>query len=117
VRKFIALILLLSFASQTFSQVYYSFDYLIRKAAYEKNCVNKKQVKWECHGKCQLMKKMQEQEKNDAPVLKFASKTEVVKDNQRFTFTRPIINITYVTATIMGIPVSKHYSVFHPPCA
>ena len=64
VQKIFAAILLLAFIGQTFRQGFYYVDYLVDKAEYVKNCVNKARPKMLCNGKCQLMKKIQEQEKD-----------------------------------------------------
>ncbi|WP_346238387.1 hypothetical protein ABDK00_008945 [Niabella insulamsoli] len=40
-------------------------DYEINRARYEKNCINKARPKLKCNGKCQLAKKIQEEEKKN----------------------------------------------------
>ena len=40
-------------------------SYYLNKEAYAKNCVNKTKPILKCHGKCQMAKKILEQEKQD----------------------------------------------------
>jgi hypothetical protein len=64
-KKITATILLLAFVSQTFAGPFIMLDYFMNKAAYAKNCINKARPKMHCNGKCQAMKKIQEEEKKE----------------------------------------------------
>jgi hypothetical protein len=121
VLKFAATILLLAVLGQTFNQGIYYLDYLADKATYAKNCVNKARPPMHCNGKCQLMKKIQEEEKKEqqAPEMKLA-KMEVISSKSWFVTAIPVLlsdthqyNIIYKN----GSPVDQSYSFFHPPCA
>ena len=65
-RQLLAAVLMLAFTVQTFNQglIVLGF-YANQDAIANKLCVNKAKPKMLCHGKCQLMKKLQEEEKND----------------------------------------------------
>lgn len=119
VRQFCSTILIIALLAQTFSQGVYYLDYSINKAAYIKNCVNKARPMLHCNGKCQLMKKIEAEEKQNqqqAPVMKLA-KTEVFSSHHsdiNFAFHYTIINNT-VTPFAIGSPIDQPSSCFHPP--
>lgn len=118
-KKITASILLLAFVSQTFAGPFILLDYFVNTAAYAKNCINKARPKMHCNGKCQAMKKIQEQEKKDMqdaqrkaenklPVLSSRSFfcsvkiiSRVIKNNY------PLRNIKYTS--------DRALAVFHPP--
>ena len=80
-QKPIAFILSLIFLVQSFNQGFCYLDYILRRADYEKQCINKALPQMHCNGKCQLMKKIMEQEKKEqqqAPEMKYAGKVEVL---------------------------------------
>ena len=120
-KPFTASILLLAFIAQTFSAPFIRLDYFINTAAYAKNCVNKAKPKMHCNGQCQMMKKIQEQERKDQENSQqnVESKTPVLYAASCFAtleFNFHEINVFYnveVSTAITGIP----HSVFHPPTA
>ena len=72
--RYLAVILLmLAFAIQCLNKPFIMMDYYANTAAYAKKCVNNAKPKLHCNGKCQMMKKLQQEEKNDqqAPERKF----------------------------------------------
>jgi hypothetical protein len=64
-RQTAAFLLLLCFLAQSFSRWLVVVDYCVDTAAYAKNCVNKDKPNMHCNGKCQLCKKMQQQDNPD----------------------------------------------------
>ena len=74
-----------------------------------------------CDGKCLLVKKIREQEKNEqqqAPEMKIA-KQEIVSLQPSFTFAiaHPLASSSNHYYTVnTGVPVKRSYSIFHPPC-
>lgn len=116
-----ASILLLAFIAQTFSAPFIKLDYFINTAAYAKNCVNKAKPKMHCNGQCQMMKKIQQQERQDQEnsQQKAESKSQVIYSGSSFAtleFNFYKIDIFYnvpVYPIITGMP----HSVFHPPTA
>ena len=85
-KKITAFILLLAFLASTFNQASLVLGYHLNKAAYLRNCVNKYRPELKCNGQCQLMKKMEQQRKNEEkfPELKLENKTEVVSSRSFF---------------------------------
>ena len=70
----------MAFLIQTFSKPFIIADYYANTADYAKNCINKLIPAMHCNGKCQMMKKLQEQEKKDqeSSERKSGNKTEVL---------------------------------------
>jgi hypothetical protein len=64
-RRLTAFIFIAAFLAQTFSRSFIIADYYADTAKYARNCVNKAKPKMNCNGKCQMMKKLQEEEKKD----------------------------------------------------
>ena len=95
-------------------------DYYANTSAYSKNCVNKTRPAMHCMGKCQMMKKIREEEKREAEkeALKFQYKVEVLSSKSFYSyslvapggiFNRPV---AYETRSF---PVDRSLPVFHPP--
>jgi hypothetical protein len=120
-KQITAIILLLAFSVQTFSSPFTMLDYFVNTAAYAKNCVNKAKPKMHCNGQCQMMKKMQQEEKKDQQNSgrKTEVKVQVLSSKSFFCsvkifsgsiqniYPRQNINCTYDSA----------FPVFHPPQA
>ncbi|MCP9749975.1 hypothetical protein [Ferruginibacter sp. HRS2-29] len=120
-RKLTATVLLMAFVAQTFSAPFIRLDYFFNQADYARNCVNKARPMLHCNGKCQVMKKIQAEEKKEQEEQerKMGSKVEVLSSRS-----------FYATGIIVDFfePIAKQYSslsgkdeiqmprsVFHPP--
>jgi hypothetical protein len=79
-KQITAILFLMAFALQTFSKPLLMFDYFANTKAYEKNCVNKAKPTLQCKGKCQMLKKLKQEEKKDQqnPERKAENKNEVL---------------------------------------
>lgn len=115
--------MLIAFLAQSFNQGWYYLSYLAQKKEYMKQCVNKSRPQMHCDGRCQLMKKIEEQDKKEqgqAPEMKLASKAEVLSSTSSF-----LISLNFSTSQVKncflllnsGIPVDQPSSIFHPPPA
>lgn len=118
--KLVASILLLAFLGQTFDQGFFYLDYLIKKKDYLARCENKSRPQLQCKGKCQMMKKIrqqQEREQGEAPELKLAAKAEVIAPVFRIHIPAPPIADTRLSffPHITGVVVDRSASLFHPP--
>ncbi len=117
-RKLITILLFLSFAVQTCSIALVFIDYYANKAAYEKICINKMRPMMHCNGKCQMMKKLREQEKKQDQQQESNIKLEVLSSASYFEL--PIhapeqrIKTSFPTQHI-GQVVDQSYRIFHPP--
>jgi hypothetical protein len=122
-QKAIASILLLCFLGQTFNQGFYYLDYMFRKKAYVEKCINKARPKMHCDGKCQLMKKIEEQEKKEqgqAPQMKLANKAEVLSSKSWYgtiTSLSIIDVVSHYNIINDGSPIDQPSFIFHPPGA
>lgn len=118
-RQIVTTILLLAFAAQTFDKALIVADYYLNTDSYLRNCENKTRPQLQCKGKCQMMKKLKEEEKKEQEnaeqrlgikeVVSSKSFFTVIADRQS-TLLIPV----YFHAN-SGRPVDRSYSIFHPP--
>jgi hypothetical protein len=122
-RRIAALVLLTAFVAQTFTAPFVLLDYYANTAAYAKNCINKARPKLHCNGKCQVMKKMREEEKQQQEnAQRFGRlKTEVL--STRSFYPSLIVPEPVVIAAVKNAAPSKgriirrSFGFFHPPQA
>ncbi|MEP6673990.1 MAG: hypothetical protein ABJA78_02505 [Ferruginibacter sp.] len=111
--------MIIALLAQTFNRFAIQLDYLFNTTAYTKNCENKAIPKMHCNGKCQMMKKMQEQEKKDQqlPERKQGKFDEVLSSKSFFyTITIVPVNIIKSVTSIISEPViDRSFAFFHPP--
>lgn len=119
IKNLIFIGLIISFALQLLKPLIIVADYVANTANYKANCINKEKVKLKCQGKCQMAKKMaqdekEQQEKNDKSlfkVLDLSSKSfftsVTISPKQYIKSKYPIVN------TAKEIKVS--FKIFHPP--
>lgn len=97
-------------------------DYFTNAAKYAKNCENKAKPEMHCNGKCQMMKKLQQEEKKDRenPGRKAENKSEVVLSAK--TFFATIYRAYQLRIAKKASPqIADNYaynpvcSIFHPP--
>lgn len=119
-RKISTALLLTAFLVQTFSKPFIVADYYVNTPDYAKNCINKLVPMMHCNGKCQMMKKLQEQEKKEqeSSERKLNGKTEVLSSNT--SFASGIYLKVYPAKRVYAgflTPLEKDLSfdIFHPP--
>ena len=120
-RQLLAAVLMLAFTVQTFNQGLIVFGfYANQDAIANKLCVNKAKPKMLCHGKCQLMKKLQEEEKKD----KENSERKIDNKSEIFFINDAYASVNYETVYNTGSnfplynePLINIYliDIFHPP--
>ncbi len=114
--------LLIAFAAQTFSGAFIQLGYVLNPDAFAKYCVNKAKPKLHCNGKCQMMKKMKEEEKKEQENLELKTiKSQSISSRSFYpSLISPegivIITITVVPTSI-GITTDQSADFFHPPQA
>lgn len=64
-KYFTVSIIIISLFAHSIGNIFFVADYYINPAKYEKNCINKSKPELKCNGKCQLMKKIQAEEKKE----------------------------------------------------
>jgi hypothetical protein len=118
-KQLTAAILLLAFMASTFCQAAIVANYYTNTAAYAKNCENKARPQMHCNGKCQMMKKLQQEEKQNEenPDRKAENKNEIISINS---FPGLLCHITFISTSFLQIttinkPVDMSYTFFRPP--
>lgn len=120
-RLLTATILLLAFMAQTFNGAFIIAGYITNTAAYARNCVNKSKPRLHCNGKCQLLKKLRQEEKKDAqnPERNNKQPEQVLSSRSFFAVLpyAPIMQLHQYPAA-SNAPLSKAArDIFHPPGA
>jgi len=119
--KQIAVILLLTaFIGQTFNRSLLFMSYYASPTAFAEKCINKARPMMHCNGKCQVMKKIQEEERKEKEDLE-----RKAENKAEYFSSRAIAEIPAPTASgqtkkafapfLIHKPVDKAYALFHPP--
>ena len=120
-QRLTAALLILAFMTSTFYRTVIVLDYYANTAAYSKSCINKARLTMHCNGKCQMMKKLEQEEKNDRDNLerKAENKNEIQPANNfcHATYLQPEITRHAVAHIITQKPADKYYSLLRPPTA
>ncbi len=120
-KQIIAFLFLSAFVLQTFSKAFIMADYFVNTQAYAKNCENKAKPKMHCNGKCQMMKKLKQEEKKDEqnPERKMENKNEYVLSSKSF---YPVLKFNIaeqktIFSLIMnnGKAIKMSYPLLRPP--
>ena len=120
-KRILALLLLLSFAAQSFSQGVVLLNFYINRAYIAANkCENRYRPMLHCNGNCILAKRMKQQEQNEKknPELKMQAKYEVV--SSRSFFTAQLLPALFLVVKYYSLKIAsltdRAYDIFHPPC-
>ena len=119
-RILIASILFIALLAQTFDSAFITLGYYVNTSAYSKTCENKDKPMLHCCGKCQLRKKLLQEEKDkQAADKRGENKNEIVLSSKSFFATIPPIashelNIQYPHYS-EDQEIRMPRSVFHPP--
>ena len=120
VQKSIAFLLLLAFFTSTFSRLFVVADYYVNTERYYKNCENKAKPQLKCNGKCQMAKKVQDEEKKEQknPGIKLDLKSEICTIYSFIllqSFPPVTIDQEYSLCHIPAIKNGFDSRIFHPP--
>jgi len=119
-RQFAAILFLTAFLLQVFQQNVLVLDYTFNTAAFAKACENKPRPVMHCNGKCQLMKKLQEEEKKEQqnPGHKAENKNDVASVQTSFA-TLPQLSLTasltHHPHFLTAYPRGTSFDIFRPP--
>lgn len=120
-RPLTASLFLLAFLIQMFSGQFITLDYYLNTGAYVKNCVNKARPKMHCNGKCQAMKKIQQQESKDQQNTerKQDGSNTVLSSGSSFCTVTALLLLKLKVSSLAITPgiADRSLSVFHPPQA
>lgn len=94
--------------------------FYINNTAYVKNCVNKEKPKLKCNGKCQLVKQIQEEEKQsqETPLRKTDNRNEIFSSKSYPPYcitTAAFKSTTHISYYPSGNAVGIAIPIFHPP--
>jgi hypothetical protein len=106
--------------AQTFNRAAVVASYYTNTAAYAKNCENKAKPQLHCNGKCQMMKKIKEEENKDKENGQRKSwQDEVLSSKSFFTVvnTFSVCKINNYSLANHGFPIDRSIAFFHPPGA
>jgi len=111
---------LVAFAMQTFYKAFIVVDYFTNTKAFAKNCENKAIPQMHCNGKCQMMKKLKQEEKKDEqnPERKTENKNEIILSSKsfypflKFTVSEQEIDFPSITE---GKEIKMPRSLLRPP--
>ncbi len=104
----------------TFSSAFIVVDYFVNTGTFAKNCVNRARPKMHCNGKCQMMKKIQEEEKKEQQETerKTDNKNETLSSASFFAILPDIffkqVFIKYALYND-GKFINMPHIIFHPP--
>ena len=117
-KQITVLFLIAAISLQSFNKAVIYIGYAGNTAAFSRNCENKSQPVMHCNGKCQMMKKMHEQEKKDsqAPTRKLTVEDAISSKSWFFCTIRCACqekpsHQLFIVRTAPGITRSH----FHPP--
>lgn len=112
--------LLLAVSLQILNKAVIYIDYYANTAAYAKNCVNKALPLMKCNGKCQMMKKLKQEEKKDSQAPERKPVNDQVISSRSFFATLDHFSIDshpyYYSFQSDGLVNMPRYH-FHPPGA
>ena len=116
----VILVLLVAFTAQSFQRSLIMLQYYSNTAAFAEKCENKARPQMQCHGKCQMVKKIAaaEKQQQQTPDKNLNNKVETLSFASYFC-TAPSITSATITASFppysCGAAVDLAYPVFHPP--
>jgi hypothetical protein len=122
-KLFLVPILMMLLLTQAFSKWLVVLEYNLNKDYIaQKLCINKARPKLNCHGKCQMMKRLAEEEKqNSSNTTSHASKIQIQEVLYHNEITQPEIPLlsfsssTYNEEFPIFICNPPVFSIFHPP--
>ena len=121
-KKIAALFLLIAFAAQVFCRGIVILNFYINQFSIAaQQCENRYRPMLHCNGKCQLAKKLKQQEKRNEqnPECKLANKNEIVSSRSFFSSLQSIPSIVYTDHIISSDTrtIDRSFPFFHPPSA
>ena len=99
-----AILLILSFAIQSFPDAASQLIYTINPAPFAARCDNKARPQMKCHGKCQLMKKIQEEERQrqQNPERRPDTKIEIITPPSRIELALQVVTTFHIYPATSG---------------
>jgi len=119
-RQITTILLLAAFSVQAFNRAIVIADYYVNSSAYIKNCENKSDPELNCEGKCQVTKKMKDEDKKEQqnPERKGSNHNEVISSNSFYCSLLneiPTIAEPCFTNYKFFLPKDLQSEIFQPP--
>lgn len=122
-RRTAAFLLLLVFLAQAFSRYLLVADYHVNTSAFAENCINKDRPWMHCNGRCQLCKKLHQQDSNEDKQTPERKSGNNGPENLYSTSSFTDFNALQLVALInrqypelsAGSPINMPRDLFHPP--
>ena len=123
-RQLIAFTFLAAFFALTFRKPLIILDYYSNTSQYAKNCENKARPKIHCNGKCQMMKMLQQEEKNDKelPNRIVDNRLALTLFSKSYFASIPLQEVILISSKKIssyseGQSIDRSLDIFHPPRA
>jgi len=112
--------MLLAVMAQTYNRAFIVLDYYTNTASFAMNCENKARPELHCNGKCQMIKKLKQEENKDTQNAdsKGAGKYEIISSKSYFSsLPQPVINREHTNFIIADnkATIGRPRAIFHPP--
>ena len=116
------MLLLAALLLQSFNRMLVIGDYYINTGSYAVNCENKAKVEIHCNGKCQMTKKLKQEEEKDKnnPQRKVENHNEFfTSDDGSFVLSPVILNTDRQRFALLSETktLDRPHTVFRPPIA
>ena len=120
-KKLTIIILFTAFAVQTFNKALIVFNYYSNTASFAKSCVNKAKPMMHCNGRCQMMKKLKQEENKEKqnPERRNDNKDEILYFSKKQFELQPFNTIAVITFPHFSNDSTNDitFSFFQPPKA
>ena len=119
-RQIATILLLIAFSVQTFNRAVIMVDYYVNTASFVDKCENKTAPELDCEGKCQVSKKMKDEDKKQQqnPERKANNHNEPIS-SKSFYCSLLCENLTivhlYCSSYKFLLPKYLQSEIFHPP--
>ncbi len=118
--RLVAIVLLVAFAMQTFQKNMIVLDYFANTEAFAQNCENKARPVLKCKGKCQMLKKLQAEEKKEQKNPEHKGENKASTPNTlpplplQAALAMEAINTIYPPFPVIA-ECDQSYPILHPP--
>jgi hypothetical protein len=115
IRQLFAYVLLMAVALQTFNRGVIVSGYYLK--AYVKNCENKAKPQMHCNGRCQMMKKLKNEESHDQQVVAGIKFSDIISSKSFFAVVAVAQNPLLQHHSRASVFVAEDHTktLFHPP--
>lgn len=118
-KQCIVAVLLLAVIGQTLNRSVIVTSYYANTSAYARNCENKARPKMHCNGRCQLMKKLRQEENKDKQNPERRNGYDEVLSSKSFFATTIEVygspSLEHVSGYHFNVPGPQPKYIFHPP--